>query len=233
MKRNIVLITGTSRGIGYSLAKHFVNRHDIVEGCSRKPFVHNLPNYTHHIVSVTDEIDVRRMISSIRKRHGRLDIIINNAGVASMNAVLLTPSSTIKRIMEINACGTFIVSREGAKLMMKQKYGRIINFSTVAVPLMLDGEAVYAASKSAIETFTKIFAKEIALDGITCNVIGPSPTDTNLINGISMSVLDKLIDKLPIKRMGNFNDIINVIDFFIRPESDAITGQTIYLGGVQ
>lgn len=231
-EREVILITGTRKGIGRFLGEHFAKKGALVEGCSRKPPDWELENYTHHLADVSDEDQVKKMVSSIRKRHGRLDIIINNAGIASMNHTLLTPVATVDRIMETNFRGTFLVCREGAKLMKKRGYGRIINLSTIAVPLHLEGEAMYASSKSAVETFTRVLAYELAEFGITCNVVGPTPIETDLIRGVPPEKVERIVNSLAIKRLGRFEDVANVIDFFVKPESDYITGQVIYLGGV-
>jgi len=115
---------------------------------------------------------------------------------------------------------------------MKQKYGKIINYTTVASPLRLEGEAIYSSSKSAIENFTQTISKELASFNITVNAIGPTPIKTDLIKAIPKEKIDELIEKQTIKRLGTFEDIKNVIDFFIDKKSDFITGQIIYLGGV-
>jgi 3-oxoacyl-[acyl-carrier protein] reductase len=142
------------------------------------------------------------------------------------------PGATARKIVETNLLGPFLVCRESAKLMKKHRYGRIVNFSTIAVPMHLEGEAIYAASKSAVVTFTQIIARELAEFGITCNVVGPAPIETDLIRGVPAEKIDRIVNNLAIKRLGRFEDIANVIDFFIRPESDFITGQVIYLGGL-
>ena len=231
-ERQVVLVTGTRKGIGCFLAEHFVQKDALVVGCSRKPLDWQMENYEHHIADVADESQIKAMMSAIRKKYGRLDIAINNAGIAAMNHVLLTPVATVNRIMSTNFYGTFIVCRESAKLMMKRRYGRIVNVSTVAVPLQLEGEAVYAASKSAIESFTQILARELAEFGITCNVVALPPIETDLIRSVPQDKIDRVISSLAIKRMGRFEDVANMIDFFVKPESDYVTGQTIYLGGV-
>lgn len=230
--REVVLITGTRKGIGRYLAEHFVRKGAVVEGCSRNPPDWELENYMHHITGVADEKEVRAMLASIRERHGRLDIVINSAGIASMNHTLLMPVDTVDRIMATNFRGTFLVCRESAKLMRKRGYGRIVNISTVAVPMQLEGEAIYAASKNAIVTFTQILARELAGFGITCNVVGPTPIETDLIRAVPRVKIDRVMNRLAIKRLGRFEDVANVIDFFVRPESDYITGQMIYLGGL-
>lgn len=228
----VVLITGTRKGIGQYLAQHFANQGMLVEGCSREKPDWELPGYTHHCLDVADESQVKAMFSSIHKRHGRLDILINNAGIASMNHILLTPVATIERVMDTNFRGTFLMCREAAKLMRRRRYGRIVNLSTVAVPLRLEGEAVYAASKSAVLTFSQVLARELAEFGITCNVVGPTPIETDLIRNVPKDKIDLIINQLAVKRLGRFEDVANVIDFFVKPESDYITGQVIYLGGV-
>jgi 3-oxoacyl-[acyl-carrier protein] reductase len=134
--------------------------------------------------------------------------------------------------MATNFRGTFLVCRESAKLMQKRRYGRIINFGTVALPLRLEGEAIYAASKSAVVAFTQVLAFELGSFGITCNVIGPTPIDTDLIRGIPKAKIDEIIGRLAVKRLGKLEDVANVVDFFMKSESDFVTGQVIYLGGL-
>jgi 3-oxoacyl-[acyl-carrier protein] reductase len=172
------------------------------------------------------------MLNAIAMRHGRLDVTVNNAGIASMNHTLLTPVASLEKIMATNFRGTFLVCRESAKLMRKNQFGRIINMGTVAVPLRLEGEAMYAASKAAIVSFTQIFANEIGSFGITCNVVGPTPIDTDLIRAVPKQKIQTIVDRMAIKRLGRLEDVANVVDFLVKPESDFITGQVIYLGGV-
>ena len=122
--------------------------------------------------------------------------------------------------------------REAAKLMKKHQYGRIVNFGTVATPLKLEGEAIYASSKAALNCLTEILSREFAPLGITVNLLGPAPIKTDLIRSVPQKKLDALIQRQAIPRFGEFIDITNVIDFFIQPSSDFVTGQIIYLGGV-
>ena len=184
MRENkVILITGTRKGIGRALAQHYAGKGYQVVGCSRSEFEGELPNYRHCCLDVVDEPAVKRMFSEIRSREGRLDVLINNAGIASMNHALLTPIAAVNKIIETNFTGTFLFCREAARLMQLCRYGRIVNFATVAVPLKLEGEAIYAASKAAVITLTQILAREFAEFGITVNAIGPSPIRTDLIGG--------------------------------------------------
>lgn len=230
--RQVMLITGTRTGIGRFLAEHYAQQGYIVEGCSRGTPDWEAPNYTHHQVDVADERAVRTMIAGIARRHGRLDVVLNNAAIASMNHVLLTPAATANRMFEVNVTGTLLVCRDAAKVMMRRRYGRIVNFTTIVAPIALAGEAVYAASKSAVVTLTRILAFELGGWGITCNSFGATPIMTDMIRGVPQAKIDEVVGGLAIKRLGTPQDCANVCDFFIRPESDNITGQVLYLGGV-
>jgi len=230
--RPVILITGARKGIGRHLALHYLDRGALVVGCSRQPSDLEADGYCHHCVDVCDEPAVRRVLSVVRERLGTLHVLINNAGVAAMNHALLTPMETVRRVLETNVAGTFLFCREAAKLLRSAPHARIVNVTTVAVPLRLEGEAIYAASKAAVEMLTRVLAREVAPLGITCNAVGPTPIETDLIRGVPREKIDRLVASQAIPRLGQPADVANVIDFFLRPESDFITGQVIYLGGV-
>jgi len=225
-------VTGSSKGIGRYLVEYYLAKGYLVAGCSRSDSSLEDENYRHFAVDVSDEIRVKEMFARIYRDYGRLDVLLNNAGIASMNHLLLTPVETARNILETNFIGTFLLCREAAKLMRKRKFGRIVNLASVAVPLKLEGEAVYAASKAAILSFTQIAAKELAPFGITVNAVGPTPIQTDLIKSVPEEKIEKLIGLQTIPRLGKLEDVSNVIDFFIQPGSNFITGQVIYLGGV-
>lgn len=228
----IIIITGTRKGIGKELALYYLDNNDIVIGCSRGDSSIDNSNYRHFSLDVSDEKAVVSMIRSVKKEFGKIDVLLNNAGIASMNHFLTTSYETVKNIFSTNFFGTFLFSREVSKVMMKQKSGRIVNFTTIATPLSLEGEAIYASSKSAIENLTQTISKELATFNITVNAIGPTPIETDLIKAVPKDKIKELLNKQTIKRFGTFEDIKNVINFFIDKKSDFITGQIIYLGGV-
>jgi len=228
----IILITGTRKGIGRELAEAYLAEGHTVIGCSRSESDLTNPQYHHFICDVGNEDQVLMLRQNISTLGLKVDALVNNAGVASMNHVLTTPVDKVHDIFNTNFIGTFLLTREFAKTMLKPNRSRIINFSTCAAALSLEGEAIYAASKSAVESFTKTSAKELAPYNITVNTIGATPYDTDLIRGVPKEKMVKLLNQQPLSRLASFDDIKNVIDFFFSDRSDFITGQTLYLGGI-
>jgi 3-oxoacyl-[acyl-carrier protein] reductase len=229
----VMLITGTRKGIGRHLIDHYTSLGYSVAGCSRGEFEGEVPSgYRHYVADVTDEGSVVGLVREVTSRQGAISVLLNNAGIASMNHLALTPLATVQKIFATNVFGTFLVMREVAKAMMASRYGRIVNFATVATPLNLEGEAAYAASKAAVESLTRVAARELASFNITVNAVGPTPIKTDLIRSVPTEKMDSLIRMQAIRRFGEFRDVTNVIDFFIARASDFITGQTVFLGGI-
>ena len=235
----VFIISGSSRGIGKALSEHYLGCGDIVVGCARSTSDIAHENYRHFILDINDEKAVVAMVRAAKKEFGKIDICLNNAGMASMNHILTTSYESAKTLVDVNFLGAFLLSREAAKAMISAKIsnknsaksGVIINFSSVAVPLCLEGEAIYAASKAACESLTKTMAKELASYSIRVNAIALTPVQTDLIKAVPKDKINALLEQQAIKRFGEFDDIINVIDFFISQKSDFITGQIITLGG--
>ncbi len=232
MRNEIILITGTRKGIGRYLAEYYLGKGLTVIGCSRGDSSIEHSRYMHYKLDVSDENGVIDMVRGVRKEFGRIDVLLNNAGAASMNHFVITPYKTAKEMMETNYYGTFLFTREVSKVMLKKKYGRIVNFVSVAAPLQVDGEAVYAASKAAVENLTKIVAREVAEYGITVNALGATPIWTDMIKSVPKEKVDALLRRQAINRLGEMRDVSQLCDFLIDEKSDFITGQVIYLGGV-
>ncbi len=231
-KHQTVVITGTSKGMGKMLASFFLAQGHRVFGCSRSEtdLVHE--NYTHTAVDVTDEQQVMSWVRSIKRAAGRIDILICNAADTSANKLVATTTGAdLDRILQINFRGTFLVCREVSKIMMLQKYGRIINVSSMSVGLHEEGTAAYSASKSAVVEFTRILAKEMARFQVTCNVVAPSVYLTEQVQeNLGGEILKKAVEQLTIKMPLSDQDICHTIQFLAHPFSGQITGQVLYLG---
>ncbi len=228
----VMLITGSSRGIGRFLSEYYLDKGLRVVGCSRAETDLTHDRYEHFSLDVTEEKAVSLLVSDVRRKYKGIDYLINNAGVSTVNPALLTPLSAVEKIFGTNVFGTFLFCREVGKVMARKKFGRIVNFTSVAVPFDLQGESVYASSKAAIESLTRILAQELAGYGITCNAVGPSPVQTDIIKDVPGEKIQELLDRQAIAEFGDFEDVANVIDFFIADRSGKITGQTVYLCGV-
>jgi 3-oxoacyl-[acyl-carrier protein] reductase len=228
-----VLITGASKGIGAALVARFLDAGALVVGCGRAsdPSLQH-ERFTYVPADVTDERAVRTLFATVRERLGGLDVLVNNAGAARMNLMALTPPVDARSVLETNVLGTFHCTQQAVKLLRRSAAGRIVNVTTVAVPLRLEGEAMYAASKAAVESFTRVVAREVGPLGITCNAVGPSPIRTDLIAGVPAAKLEALVARQAVPAWATADDVYNVVEFFTRPESRHVTGQVVYLGGM-
>lgn len=230
--RPVALVTGARKGIGRHLAEQLLAAGWRVVGCGRGTDAWSADDFTYHVVDVAEESQVLPLMRHISQTFGRLDALVNCAALASMNHTILTPVTSVEKMLRANVTGTFLMSREAAKLMRKRKYGRIVNFSSAVLPLRLSGEAAYLASKSAVQTLSQVMARELAEFGVTVNVVAPGPTDTDMIRGVPKAKIDELVAQFFTKRLTTLDDITNVVHFLLNPASGGVTGQVIYLNGV-
>ena len=229
----VMIITGTRKGIGKNLAEYYTQNGFIVIGCSRGNIDFELNNFQHYCLDVSDESLVKNMFKEIRKKYGRLDVLINNAGVASENHVLLTPLKEVHDSLNTNFIGTFIFCRESVKLMKMNQHGRIINISSIHVPLALAGTSIYSGSKAAIEQFSRVLAREVFQFGITINILSLSVVkDTGMEIALTEEIKRKILNQTISKDQLNIYDIIHAVNFFIDEKSKMVSNQILCLGGV-
>ncbi len=228
----VIVVTGSRKGIGRFLCEQYLKEGHTVIGCSRGESDLEHEAYHHFEVDMTQETQVHQFAKQVRRQFKVVDVLINNAGAASMNHFMMTPLDTARRLMDLNYLAALSGAKEFMSCLRKSEHGRIVNFSTVAVPLNLEGELAYTSSKAAVEEMTKIMAKESSVYGVTVNAVGPTPIHTDLTAKVPEEKMDKLLSSQAIHRFGDFEDVKNVIDFYISPKSDFVTGQVIYLGGV-
>lgn len=230
----LVLLTGTSSGIGRGLAERLAANGHTVLGCSRRPAREPFEGYGHYQTDLADASQVKRMFAAIHEEHGSLDALINNAGTAIMNPFLLTPDSEIERLFGINVFAMLRCSREAVKLMRHSGHEApsILNLSTVAVPWSIPGQSVYAASKSAVEQATRSLSHELAPMNVRVNTIGLPPVRTPLTRSVNPEKIKALVERQAIRRMCTIDDILGPVEFMLSPAARFVTGETLFLGGV-
>jgi 3-oxoacyl-[acyl-carrier protein] reductase len=229
----VVLVTGARRGVGHLVAEHFRQHGAQVIGFSRHDDEGEArPGYLHMVVDVSDADSITSGFELLRKRFGRVDIVVNNAAVLTSQYSMIMPVAAARSMLDTNLFGTFLVSREAARLMRGGKWGRIINIGSMAVSLEPVGDSIYAATKAAVSTLANVMAKELAPLNITCNTLGITAIETDMLNQLPRAKVDAIIAGLPIARYAKADDILNVIDFFASERSGYVTAQTVFLGGV-
>lgn len=230
--KQTILITGAGRGIGKMLASHYLSTGSYnVVGIS-KSSEPDLEFDFFENICVEDGGQISKLFSDLKKLGMDPDIVINNASVLTSQYAMIMTSSQAEDMISTNLLGTFLVSKEAAKHMRRKRFGRIINISSMAASLEPAGDSVYAATKMAVQTLANVFARELGSLGITCNSLGVTAIETDMLNQLPRDKIDEIIGDLRIPRYATIEDITNVIDFFISPNSDYITAQTLYLGGI-
>jgi 3-oxoacyl-[acyl-carrier protein] reductase len=229
-KMPTALITGTSQGLGLALAERLLAEGWTVHGFARSPQTLTHPNFTAHVVDVTDESSVRAAVSVVAAS-GRIDLLINNAAAASLNAFLLTPGSVAENLMRVNYLGTFHCLQAVGKVMVRQRGGLVVNLTTVAVPLSLAGEAAYVASKAAVEALTKVTAKEFSTQGVRIIALGFGPVETKLTRAVPKATLAKINDAIG-RPQGT--TLVQAVDFILGriSDPDLKSGSVDYFGTV-
>jgi len=228
----IILITGDTRGIGLMLVNHYSTKGYFVVGCGRSAPQQNISNYEHFQVDISKENEVKKMFVGIRHKYGKIDVVINNAGLSSQNFALLMTAEHLRTVLETNVLGTMYVTQEAVKIMQRKKYGRIVNISSIHVKLATKGTSVYGASKKYIEHFSRVLSKEMGQNGITINTVGLSfVKESGMLKEIKQNAIDKMSSDLFLDPLIDIEDVIYCIDFFISPKADFLSGQTLYAAG--
>lgn len=225
------IITGTSRGLGRALAEKLLSHGWFVSGISRSRSMIKHAQFKEYLIDITDELLVQTTVNSINLNTPKIDLLVNNAGAACMNAFLLTPAITAEKIMKLNYLGTFHCLQAVGKKMVHQRAGLIINISTVAVPLALVGEGVYVASKAAVDSLTKVVAEELKSQGIMVIGLGFGPLDTDLTRAVNKVKLAQINEKI---NRPNGTSLIEATDFIFEhiKQKTLDAGKIYYLGKV-
>jgi 3-oxoacyl-[acyl-carrier protein] reductase len=243
LQGKVILVTGASRGIGRAVAlKAAKNGATVIANyCKSEREAKDLLNQAAgegvsidaFKADVSKEQETNEMFKHIRERYGRLDVLVNNAGIVSNNLLMMTSTDELNRIMDVNCKGSFLCMRSAAKLMMKQKSGRIVNISSIVGIHGNSGQVAYSGSKSFIIGMTKSAAKELGMYGINVNAVAPGFIDTDMTKDLSSEVRQRLLSNTPLGRIGTPEDVASVVIFLCSDMSDYISGQVIGVDGAQ
>ncbi len=229
----VCVITGTSCGLGRAFAEHCLAKGYAVAGCSRGVSTIDHPRYTHSVVDLRIEAEVHTWARGVKRMLKRVDVLICNAGLARSAMLLtVTPGDVFDDFLGTNFAGVFYTMREFSKLMLRQRSGRIITISSTMTALHQQGTSCYSATKAGITEMTKVLARELAPQGITCNVIAPAmmETDASAELAKSSSWKSDMLALQTIPRVIEMDEVCHVADFFVSKNAAAITGQVVYIG---
>ena len=231
-KRNI-FISGASRGIGKSMAKHFAKSNYNVVGTSRSNFKFDddLDNLLPIKLDVTSRNDVKDCFDELKSKNLLPDILINNAGITADQLFLRMSDDDWDNVINTNLTGTFNLTKIFLKNMIKNKFGRIINISSISGLMGNPGQVNYSSSKAALNGFTKSLAKEVGSRNITVNCVAPGFIDTDMTSYIGDNERNEILKQIPLNKFGLPEDISKLVMFLMSDEASYITGQTISIDG--
>lgn len=239
----VILITGASRGIGRATAVLAASHH-----------AHVIVNYLHHTkeaedlvqeikgqgfsaskvcCDVSNQNDVGMMFKNVQEKFGRLDILVNNAGIMKNSLLMMTKVEEYQAVMDINCKGVFLCTQHAAKIMMRQKSGKIINLSSIVGIFGNKGQVAYASSKSFVLGLTKSSAKELGPFNITVNAVAPGFIETDLQSATRPEVRAEFLKNIALGRFGKPEDVAKVILFLSSDLSDYVSGQVISVDGCE
>lgn len=239
-KGQVALVTGGARGIGKTIAQNLAKKGvnlaiaDVSAESAGETARELAPlgvKTSALRLDVSKSDQVVKAFEDIVGEFGRLDIVVNNAGITKDGLVLRMKEEDWDAVININLKGVFLCSKEAIKVMVKQKYGRIINIASVVAFMGNPGQANYSASKAGIVGLTKTVAREYASRGITVNAVAPGFIATAMTDALAENVKQEMLKSIPIGKFGSVDDVANAVAFLASPESGYITGHVIHVNG--
>lgn len=241
LKDKVALVTGASRGIGKAIAIHLaangakvaVNYSSSESSAIEVVEIIKKNGGTAEIFKarVNVESEVEEMFTAIEKSLGVVDILVNNAGITKDNLLMRMKTEEWDSVIDVNLKGTFLCTRRAVKGMMKNRYGKIINISSVVGFAGNAGQFNYSATKAGVIGMTKSAALELASRGIRVNAVAPGFIETDMTASLTDEVKAAYLEKIPLKSLGKPEDIANAVAYLASPLSDYMTGQTLHLNG--
>jgi 3-oxoacyl-[acyl-carrier protein] reductase len=236
----VALVTGGARGIGRSIAIKLAKEgaHIVISDINLNGALDTakvIEEQGKESIAVEGNVsifsDVEAMVKQAIDKFGRIDILINNAGVTKDGLLIRMKKEDWDFVLNVNLTGTFNCSKAVAKYMMKQKTGNIVNISSVVGVMGNVGQVNYASSKAGVIGLTKSMARELAPRGIRVNAIAPGFIDTEMTRSLSEEARKRLITQIPLTRLGTPDDVANCVNFLVSDDADYITGQVIHVNG--
>jgi len=237
MTGQVALVTGGVRGIGRAISERLHARGvKVAAGYSGNKeaanrFYEDHPGSTVHQGNIGSHEDCERVINEVLLHHGRLDILVNNAGITADKTVRRMTTDDWDRVVQVNLSGAFYLSKAILQHMLDRGYGRIINISSVIGSAGGFGQANYASAKSGLFGLTMSLALETASKGLTVNAVTPGYITTDMTAEVPPDVMEKLTARIPVRRLGEPNEVARVVEFLADPESSYITGQVYPVNG--
>lgn len=234
----VALVTGGSKGLGAGLVQAYLDAGYAVETCSRSRtdqvdlWEKEHPDrfgFTEADVSVAAEAD--RYVKDAAARRGRVDVLVNNAGVAREGVVALFSDEALDQVVDLNLKGTVYVTRAASRVMLARRSGSIVNISSIVGTSGYRGLSVYGATKAALDGFTRALARELGSRGITVNSVAPGYLRTEMSHGLDGDQLGQITRRTPMGRLGDPEDIARVVLFLTDPANRYLTGQVVVVDG--
>jgi 3-oxoacyl-[acyl-carrier protein] reductase len=226
----MIIVTGASRGIGLAISNRLIEKNEEVLGISR-----NAPssNFETKSLDVTDFKSIKNLSDEIRLSGRKVTAVINAAGIASMNLALMAKPSTSVNLVNVNFLGTVYSCQTFGSLLVRNGGGSIINFSTIAAAIHLEGESIYAATKAAVENYSKTFAKELSKFNVRVNCIAPGPIQTDLLRGLTDDQITKIVNSQITPRIFEKDEVADLVELLLDSRAKSLTGQVFHVGGVR
>ena len=230
----IALVTGSARGIGRAIVDKLASEGaQMVISCDMGAATYEQSNVKHEILNVTDRAAIAALVAKIEAEFGRIDILVNNAGITKDALLVKMTEDQWDDVINVNLKGVFNMTQAVAPIMTKNKYGSIVTLSSVVGLYGNVGQTNYAATKGGVITMTQTWAKELVRKGaqVRANCVAPGFIETPMTADLPEKVIQMMVDKTPLARMGRPEDIANAVLFLASDEASYITGQTIAVTG--
>ena len=241
LDHRVAIVTGSGRGIGRAIALELARLgaaiviNDVGDAAPAQQVCQEIlgKGGRSHVVlaDISQATEASRLVDSALTAYGRVDILVNNAGITRDQLVLRMSDEDWDRVLSINLKGSFLCIKSALRPMLKQRWGRIINISSIAGIVGNAGQANYAAAKAGLIGLTKTVAREVASRGVTVNAVAPGAIDTAMLQSLSENVRQEMVKQIPVGRLGTPEDVSQMVAFLASEATSYITGQVFHVDG--